>query len=330
MKDAVAIKASLAPWARLRAAVKTPERTLAGYAGAFTRQPTRTLLSTMMLSTAAPQHAMVRTDSDASTMSFRSFTRVCSVWSKDGDDDFDVEASLKVLREHATRVKQMTPPPKRDIFGYAKPRSFEGPGGSFRTERSQLRQPIWTGEAGGGGRPISALVFRAPPEAGLGTDSFGKGSFRSIVRMSIIKKCFSKDAEDRAREGEGVRLKAQKAIARSFQAQNFLESPKALNSFSGAPDLLFPPEERARSVSRLISPALSAALTRRSSSTMGDLHFPSQEVLHPPRDARPRRALISASAPDLQRVKSSALHPDAIPTASLASANSRFLQFREI
>ncbi|KAJ1465971.1 hypothetical protein T484DRAFT_1862980 [Baffinella frigidus] len=350
MKDDAANLAILAPWARLRAAVKSPERAPAvqpaGYAGAFGRQSTRTMLSTMILASNSPKHAastMVRVSSEASDATTTS--RVCSVWSKDGDDDFDVEASLKVLREHASRVKQMTPAPQPDFFGsiQARSRSSEagrggqsmsmsallsgsapdaGPGkGSFGSTLhrssldSRLRQPL-----------MSTLVSRAPPEAGIGTGTFGKGSFGSIVRRSIVIKCFSKDAEDRARERASVHLKAQKAnaqkaIARSFQAQNFLHSPKARNSFPGAAGLLLPalpPKDRASSSLRLPCPAPGVALTRRRSSTMGDLYAPLR--LHPQRDALPGRALVCASP---KSSKSSALHPDAPLSASLASANKR-------
>ncbi|KAJ1471654.1 hypothetical protein T484DRAFT_1916024 [Baffinella frigidus] len=142
----------------------------------------------------------------------------CSVWSNDGDDDFDVEASLKVLREHASRVKQMTPPPQPDFFGSTPARS-----------RSS--------EAGRGGQSMSmsALLSGSAPDAGP-----GKGSFGSTLHRSILRKQFFPErtptaggmeeldslcdiAEDAVLVRENVRAHAREAIARSFQAQNFLD-----------------------------------------------------------------------------------------------------------
>ncbi|KAJ1465972.1 hypothetical protein T484DRAFT_1862981 [Baffinella frigidus] len=242
MSDDVANLASLAPWARLRAAVKSPEPETVvqrlGYPGAFRRQPTRTLLSTMMLESAAPQNdagSMVRTMEDDTTIS-----RTCSAWSNDGEDDLnlDVAASMKVLREHAARVKQMTPAPQPNLSGPFRARSrsfevgaFEDPGGSFRPEHSRRRQiSTLVPEAGRGGQSMSSmssLVSGSAPEEGLRAGSFGSTLRRSILRDHF---CPSADGGEQgeAREQElltreKVRAHAREAVARNFQAQNFLE-----------------------------------------------------------------------------------------------------------
>jgi len=223
--------------------------TPASHAGTFRRQATKTLLSTM-LSSDAPQHATIilPTASDNTT---------ASTVSSDDEEDFDVAASMRILHEHRLRVKAMTPAAKPDLFGSfnTRARSFEGGsfedhGASFMDEQARRYQSISTRvprspeagagprspEAGTGGRSMSSLLSRSSPEAGP-----GKGSFGGILRRSILKQHFSPEriqrtsnsnvvsdsplsiSDDSARARESLRLHAQEAIARSFQAQNSLD-----------------------------------------------------------------------------------------------------------
>ena len=224
----------------------------APHAGAFRRQATKTLLSTMLSD--APQHAAIMVPTASAT---------ASTGSSDDDDDFDVAASMRILHEHRLRVKAMTPAATPELFRSFNTRarsseggSFEDHGTSFMTGRYQpisTRMPPRSPEAGArrptapgaGGQSMSALPSRSPaawreagppnhpPEAGP-----GKGSFGGILRRSILKQHFSPERIQRTSNGDNDVADVADVAARRAATPLFMpeDSARARENLRGGAD----------------------------------------------------------------------------------------------